>query len=289
MSTSTAINYPSDIEWVSSDYKATAAYFTQALGWNMKDMPEQQMAFGDWGLKMVAMLSSEMPHDKGLEQRAKFYFTVPDVNAEIQRLAKFGAAVFKEPQLVPNMGYWCLVKIPGNLILGLWNYLPGTGPEPRQLTKKPTDETVATYFELVNKDAKQVAEFFKNAYGWTFQESTFLGGQFWYTSDNESKAFMLGIRQPKAGERSDLTAFVTTNTMFSTRENLTKAGAKFVGQVEDYSPHGHCQKLNIPGGIVIGIWEPARVPLAQAPKEAAAKSAVEAEKPGIQHIDVPSH
>jgi predicted enzyme related to lactoylglutathione lyase len=257
MQTSTTINYPSDIEWISTDYRASADYLTKTFGWDVKDMPEHKMAFGEVGHKLTVMIRSEMPYDKGLGQQASFYMTVSDVNLEIARLQKLGATIFKEPETVPNMGVWALVMIPGRVVLGLWAYLPGAQQPIRKITKKITDEGALGYFEMVNTDAKGLVDFFKNAYGWKFDESTFLGGSFWYVSDKET--FSLGIREARQGERNDLVGFVNVTNLGMASSNLSNTGSRALGTVLDYEPHGFCQKFIIPGGILLGLWGPSRI------------------------------
>jgi predicted enzyme related to lactoylglutathione lyase len=250
------LNYPSDFEFVSTDYKATTDYFKQTFGWNLKERAQNKMSFGNFGLRMSLMIASEMPYDKGLEQRARFYFTVPDVLIEIDRLVKLGATVWKEPEIIPEIGSWCFMKIPGNIIIGLWAYLPDKLPPPNPITKRPTDESVMTFFELVTPEAMFVAEFFKNAFGWTFTESVLRGGLYLYTSDKPTNSFQLGIRHSRRGERSDLTAFVTVKNLVPFTETVVRFGGEKVGEFDDYTPRGFCQKIKIPGGIVLGLWQP---------------------------------
>jgi len=150
-----------------------------------------------------------------------------------------------------------------------------------------------SFFELITPEGKLVADFFKNAYGWTFTESVFQGGQYLYTSDPDkvTNSFMLGIRQPKMGEKCDLVAFVTVKNLTSFSENLTRTGARTLGSVEDYEPHGFLQRLTIPGGIVLGLWQPPLHQNLDASKAAQASAQrVDQGKPEVQSMqDIPSH
>jgi predicted enzyme related to lactoylglutathione lyase len=267
MFASTEINYPSDIEWVSTDYVATADYLSKTFGWDVKNDPVNHMAFGDVGLKVNLMIRGEMPYDSGIAQQAFFYMTVPDVKMEINRLETLGASVFKEPEIVPNMGYWSLIKIPGNMIIGLWSYLPGAPHPVRKMTKKKTDEGAMTFFEMVALDARGVVDFFQKAYSWPFEESEFHDAPYWYVSDKES--FSLGVREARMGERNGLISFINVNNLGLSTSRLTESGSRVVGNVVDYEPHGFSQKLMIPGGVLLGLWGPSKAGTTQASKPVA--------------------
>jgi predicted enzyme related to lactoylglutathione lyase len=250
------INYPSDIEWVSTDYRAAADYLTKTFGWDIKDDSQHQMAFADLGLKLTLMIRGQKSYDNNISQQSFFYMTVPDVKLEISRLEKLGATVFKEPEVVSNMGTWCLMTIPGNMILGLWSYLPGAQQPVRKMTKAKTDEGTMNFFEMVCLDARGVVDFFKKAYGWSFEKSEFHDAPYWYASDKES--FSLGIREARMGERNDMIGFVNVNNLGFSTSKLTESGSRVVGNVVDYEPHGFVQKFMIPGGILLGLWGPSQ-------------------------------
>jgi len=277
MSSSTEINYPSDIEWTSSDYRGSAEYLNKTFGWDIQDMPQHKMAFGDMGLKLTVMIRNEMPYDHGTDQRCCFYMTVPDVRMEMSRLEKLGATVFKEPETVPNMGIWGLLKLPGNMILGLWAYLPGAQQMTRSITKQMSDVGALFFFEIVNSEPKKVVDFYNKAYGWGLEESQFRGG-YWYGSNKQT--FSLGVRQAKQGEKNSLTGFVNVTDLSLSTSNLTTTGSKVTGPPEDYKPHGMCQKVTTPGGIVIALWQasPAAPHPTTQPAKSSSKPMAETEK-----------
>jgi predicted enzyme related to lactoylglutathione lyase len=233
-------------------------------------MNDWKMSSVTWGMELQAMVRNEAEADKGRNQRTNLYMTVPDMTKEIKRLEKLGAEIFKGPEAVPGMGQWAYVKVPGDVVLGLWVNDPGFKPPARAVTKKPGDHGTPTFFEFVNSDAKEVAQFFKKAYGWDFQEMPFHGAPYWYTSDPVTKAFSAGIRHPKKGEKDrDLITFVNVDDFEGQTAKMTKSGSKKVGKVVNYDPHGEYQLLTVPGNHTLGLWG--------SPKKDAGNSAEKAE------------
>jgi len=249
-------------------------------------MLDWKMSTATWGLNLQAMIRNENDGDKGRNQRTILYMTVPDMTKEIKRLEKLGAEVFKEPQGVPGMGQWAYVKIPGDIVFGLWSNDPSYTPPPRAISKKPGDDSTPTFFEIVNSNAKEVSPFLKKAFGWNFDEMTFHGADYWYASD-EGHTFSVGMRHPKKGEKDgELVAYVNVDDFVGAIAKVSKSGSKKVGKVQDYAPHGECQLVVAPGNLPIGLWgtlskdekpaeKPEPVAAASAPKgrARAAKSA----------------
>jgi len=254
MAKTVAFQAPTEIELVAADCKETGEYLQKVFGWDVNHMADWKMSTAKWGLNMQAMIRNESDLDKGRNQRTIFYMTVPDMTKEIKRLEKLGGEVFKDPMVIPNMGSWGYVKVPGDIVLGLWSDDPAHKPPARSITKKPGDHSTATFFEFVNSDAKEAAAFFKKAYGWEFAEMPFHGAPYWYASD-ESHNFSAGIRHPKKGEKDhDLITYVNVEDLAGHTTKMTKSGAKKVGKVVDYAPHGECQLVAIPGNLSIGLW-----------------------------------
>jgi len=251
---STKFQSPTEIELVFTDHQEGGDYLGKSFGWNVKHMPDWKMSTATWGLHLQAMVRNENDLDKGRNQRTILYMTVPDMTKEIKRLEKLGAEVFKDPMAIPGMGQWAYMKVPGDTVLGLWADDPAYKPQPRAITKKPGDDGTATFYEFVNSDAKELAQFFKKAYGWNFDESTFHGAPYWYASA-DTRDFSAGVRHPKKGEKDhDLVAFVTVADLAGTSAKLVKSGSKKVGKVQDYAPHGEYQLVVAPGNLTIGVW-----------------------------------
>jgi len=245
---------PSEVEFVVADAKSGGEYLQEAFGWNVTHMADWKMSTATWGLNLQAMIRNENEGDKGRNQRSILYFTVPDMTKEIKRLEKMGCEVFKEPQAVPGMGQWGYMKVPGDVVIGLWSEDPAYKAPPRAITKKPGDHATPTFYEFVTSDAKEAANFFKKAYGWNYDESNFHGAPYWYASDTENRAFSAGFRHPKKGEKDGLIAYVNVDDLNGQIAKMSKSGSKKVGKVQDYSPHGECQVIVAPGNLPLGLW-----------------------------------
>jgi len=247
---------PSEIEFVSSDFAATTNFLASTFGWETKVMAEWKMGTAKWGLKIAGMIRNEEAFPKGYTQTTILYMTVPDIHKEVKRLTKLGASVFKAVVDIPNMGSWGYMKVPGDLILGLWSNAPTYKPEEKVVTKKPGDATTLTFSELVTADAEAAAAFFNDAYHWGFNKSDFHGQEYWY-SRGDHQSFSFGLRKPKSKSESspDIVAYVNMETIAASLTKAKKNGAKAIGGKIDYAPHGNAQITLIPGDVRIGLWE----------------------------------
>jgi len=252
--TSSNAKAPSEVEFVSSNIPDTDAFFESAFGWTVKFVPEWKMATVNWGLKMTGMVREEADHDKGRDQRTIFYMTVPDIDKEYKRLKKLGADTFKEPTRIPGMGAWGYVKVPGDLLLGLWSNDPAYTPPERKETKEPGGHGTASFFEIVSPDLDGTRNFFNKAYNWEFGGPyTFIGETYWYCQGD--KSFSVGFRGPRKGEKgANCLAYFNADSLANGTKASVSNGAKKVGGVLDYSPHGDAQMINVPGKIPFGLW-----------------------------------
>jgi len=252
---SAGVQVPSEVEFVSNDWEKTTDYLGKALGWETSKMPDWKMGTAKWGLKTQAMIRAENEVDKGRSQRTIFYFTVPDIKAEYKRLAKLGASTLKEPNVVPGMGAWGYLNIPGDVILGLWQNDPAYTPPERQDTKKPGEDGTATFYEFIASDTAGLSSFLTKAYGWQWHESDFHSQKYWYFSDPSARTFSCGLRAPKKGEKDgQLVTFVNSSDSAKSTASAVKAGGKKVGTIVNYDPHGEYQLVNAPGNLSFGIW-----------------------------------
>jgi len=247
-----SVTIPNSVELVSKDLEATTAFVLKSFGWNGAYLPEWKMSFVNWGVQMTGMFRTEMPSiDKGRAQRAILYFNVPDIDKEFKRLIKLGATSLKEPSPIPGVGQWGYILTPGNVIIGIWADEKGYVPKHAEITKKPGEESTATFYEFINSEPEAVTAFFSKAFGWTFREYDF-GAKYWYFS---SPSFSAGLRAPKKGEKDhNFIPYINANDLVAKTAETVKGGAKKVGGLVEFEPYGSYQLINLPGNVPFGIW-----------------------------------
>lgn len=118
------MNEPGTFCWnelVTPDRDASAAFFTQLLGWRRDD---QQMEAGSYtifwqGETMVAgmMDLAGMPED--VPPHWMGYIAVADVDASAARVGELGGTVHLPPTDIPGVGRFCVVADPGGAVLSL--------------------------------------------------------------------------------------------------------------------------------------------------------------------------
>jgi len=227
------------------------------FNWKIELMEGGIMGMGTFGFKTNVMVAKESDSFKDRAQRTVPYLTVPSIAKEIERVQKLGAAVHKEPQKIPGMGEWAYIKVPGDVVVGLWSNAPEWKPPPRVETKGKYDEFTMNFFEIATATPKETSEFLKQAYNWDLGFSEDYHGQNYWYWHGDGSSFSLGVRGLKKGE---------TGTVFHGHVNLLqsysdvlakskKNGAKTVGGKVDHAPHGHAQYIAMPGNTLIGLWE----------------------------------
>jgi predicted 3-demethylubiquinone-9 3-methyltransferase (glyoxalase superfamily)/predicted enzyme related to lactoylglutathione lyase len=114
------------------------------------------------------------------------------------------------------------------------------------------------FFELITPTPDATVMFLKKAWGWEFDKSEkFHGMDYWYCMGDGGKSFSCGLRGFKLGETmSNCLAHVNiTSKLYMSMETALMNGAIPLGPKVDYSPHGCCQYITIPGNLTIGLWE----------------------------------
>jgi len=202
---------------------------------------------------MTAMIMAEEAHDKGHPQRTIFYLTVPSIDNEVKRLKKLGATVHKAAVAVPNAGKYGYVKVPGDLVFGLWESVGPSQPKVAKKTKE-ADATV-TFFEIFSSDPEAAVAFLSKALAWNFTSYPIGGKPYWY-SGGDGKSFSVGLRGLEKGEKgTDLIAHVNKKSASDALKAVAKLGAKKVGAERSYGPYGKSQLFKAPGGFTMGFYE----------------------------------
>jgi len=250
------IHVPSELELWTTSLNTTDAYLTGSVKWEVNEMANFNMAMVKWGHKMTGMVRVKDKELEGLDQTATLYLTVDDVRKEVARLKKLGATEFKKPVDIPNMGSWGYVKIPGDVVIGLWQNAPEYVPQPKNVTNGPHAAGTVTFFELVTDEPEAAAKFLQKAWHWDFNEYDFNAQKYWYCMGNH-ESFSAGIRGALKNEKSpNLLPFLNVETIDGAQPALLKSGAKKITPKPlKYEPHGQISILTIPGGVQLGLWE----------------------------------
>jgi len=250
------VTVPSEVEFFSSDLAKANKFFRDSFGWDVQDMPEWKMGFAKWGTPLTGMVRVKDDKLNEIFQTATLYFTVPDFDKEVKRLTKFGAKTFTEKNVIPNMGSWGYIQVPGDLILGLWSNDPSYTPKPKPNDKKPGEEPTVNFFEFVTSEPEEAQAFLKKAFGWGFDPTPFGDEKYWYFP-GDHKTFSVGLRLPEKQEKgSNILPFVNVSSLDDTTKTTLKNGAKkFFPKPRPYGEFGTAGYVNTPGSVVLGLWE----------------------------------
>ncbi|MGH6655285.1 MAG: VOC family protein [Actinocrinis sp.] len=146
---------PCWIDSVTGDQKAALTFYHGLFGWT-GEANEQFMGYAmqSVGDKPVAGISAPMPGQPPAPPAWTVYFSVGDVNAAADRVAKLGGKVLFGPDEVPETGRMAVAADPAGAMFGLWQAAPFQGFGAAMEPGAPG------WFELETPQAKASADFY---------------------------------------------------------------------------------------------------------------------------------
>lgn len=108
-------------ELVTPDRNASAAFFSELLGWRREDqeIPSGLYTIFWHGETMAAGMMDMTQMPEGVPPHWMSYIAVADVDAVAARVAALGGQVHVPPTDIPNVGRFCVIADPGGAVVSL--------------------------------------------------------------------------------------------------------------------------------------------------------------------------
>lgn len=158
------VGTPTWIDFGSTDFPASKAFYEQLFGWEFADSGEQ---FGHYNMitKDGALVGGGMnvagmtcPEGDQIPSSWDVYLTVDDVDARVQKAVENGATVIVEPGDAGPAGRFAMVLDPTKAPIGLWK---GGDTEGYEFSGNPG---TPVWFELMTQDFDASSEFYTEVF-----------------------------------------------------------------------------------------------------------------------------
>jgi predicted enzyme related to lactoylglutathione lyase len=159
-------------ELMTTDTGAAKAFYGQAVGWGLQEMPEMSYTLFTAGDAPVGGLMS-LPEDArkaGAPPGWLGYVAVEDVDAATARVKQLGGAVHTPPTDIPNIGRFAVVADPQRATFALFR---GQGPAPER--PEPGTPGHVGWHELYADDWEAAFEFYAALFGWRKADAIEIG------------------------------------------------------------------------------------------------------------------
>ena len=116
-------------ELVTPNRDASAAFFTELLGWRRddQDMPGGPYTLFWQGEAMVAGMMDMANMPEGVPPHWMGYIAVADVDALAARVGELGGQVHVPPTDIPTVGRFCVIADPGGAVVSFITTPEGNG------------------------------------------------------------------------------------------------------------------------------------------------------------------
>lgn len=108
-------------ELATKDYGAAKKFYTELLGWQLKESNTAGMAYNEIvvGDKPVGGIYQVMPEQGDAPSHWLAYVAVDDVDAKAKLAGELGGKVCVPPTDIPNVGRFCVITDPTGASLSL--------------------------------------------------------------------------------------------------------------------------------------------------------------------------
>ena len=113
-------------ELMTSDVAAARKFYSELLGWKIRDMQGSEMQYriisaGDQDIGGMMAIPEKA---KGMAPAWGTYVTVKNVDETTGRVKKLGGKVLSAPQDIPGVGRFSVIQDPQGATISLITYLP---------------------------------------------------------------------------------------------------------------------------------------------------------------------
>ena len=111
-------------ELTTSDTEAAKEFYTGLLGWEVREMPMQDMTYTviRVGGEDVAGIMGTPPGAENMPPQWSNYITVDNVDATAAKAKELGGSVLVEPRDIPEVGRFCVIRDPQGACFSVMTY-----------------------------------------------------------------------------------------------------------------------------------------------------------------------
>lgn len=113
-------------ELTTTDLEAAKTFYGELFGWRFEVMPMNDMNYSviSAGEMQIGGMMSMPPEAGGMPPVWGSYVTVDDVDAVAAKVKELGGNIVMEPQDIPKVGRFCVLRDPQGAVISAITYIP---------------------------------------------------------------------------------------------------------------------------------------------------------------------
>jgi predicted enzyme related to lactoylglutathione lyase len=270
-------------ELTTTDPKAAQAFYKATVGWGTQpwDMDPSYVMWTARGTPVGGLMAlSDEARQMGTPPSWAMSVAVPDVDASVRQAVSLGARVSVQPQDIPTMGRFAVLRDPQGATFALFSStteIPGHDG--------PSQACEFSWHELATTEQRAAWEFYEQLFGWVKMDAMDMGPAGTYQMFGRAGQ-MLGAMYPKPPEMtgpSNWLPYALVPNADSAATVVQRLGGKVTNGPMDI-PGGRIAQCLDPQGAAFALHSytaPAKAEAEKAKKKAAknvAKAAKKAER-----------
>jgi uncharacterized protein len=156
-------------EFMTTDTKSAAAFYTKVVGWKTKvwEQNPSYTMFTAKGRPMAGLMALPEP---GTPLMWVAYIGTPNVDETARQAEGLGGKVMKKPTDIPTVGRFAIIQDPQGALFVAFTPLQDSAPP-----DAPADVGDFSWHELSTTDWRAALSFYKSLFGWEETESMDMG------------------------------------------------------------------------------------------------------------------
>lgn len=237
---------------MTTDAKASLAFFTELIGWKTKDVDMGPM--GNYTIFSAAGkdVGGLMPLDKSHGAPSHFitYFHVENLDKTLETAKRLGGNVAVPPTPIPGVGTFAVLIDPQGGVTSPMT-LSDVPPEDADIPK----QGMFCWEELMSTDPEASVKFYKEVYGFG-SEAVDMGPMGTYTLLKRGDMNLCGIMKqpPDAPQMTHWLSYIAADDVDATTERAEKLGGQVFVKPMDIPNIGRFSVIQDPAGTVFALF-----------------------------------
>ena len=244
---------PGKVVWadlVTDDVPAARKFYAQLFGWSFRQTGNYSIALNE-ERPLCGMFQRERPKTRTAEPRWFGYISVSSIERATKNIEKAGGRVMAAPQKMPKRGEQAVFADPDGALFGV---VKSSAGDPQDFLPDPGDWI---WVQLLSRDARKAAEFYRAAAGYDVVENTSGDhtGDYVLTSAGYARATVRTIRSADKKIVPTWLLFVRVKSVSESVAQARQLGGKVLIEPKPDLFQGKVAVIADPTGAAIGLLE----------------------------------
>jgi predicted enzyme related to lactoylglutathione lyase len=235
---------------VTDDMPAAQKFYGALFGWTFQDYGGYVVAKND-DRPLAGMFYRPRPADNSAKPRWFGYLSVPNVRRAVKAATDAGGKVLAPPKEIPKRGEQAVFADPEGAVFGV---VKSSSGDPEDFLADPGDWI---WIELLSRDARTAADFYKTVGGYEVIENTSSNrlSDYVLASEDYARATVLTLPPGREQVKPTWLLFVRVKNVAESVALAKQLGGKVLVEPKPELLDGHVAVVADPTGAAVGILE----------------------------------